>query len=173
MHFSLYKKRRNLFKVAKVMLSSKTLEIIKCVNIIKCVTVVSLWQESGFAASLEQSGHQLGDIEVAIVIKIGQESLEKLFTKRVSYLKKKIVSSDNIFEKFVLILKMFSQVEQRKLRVPKVAGRGRKQNPTRQTDRELVCLWFENLICKWYAVRSLYWSNSDQKRPYSPIKQNF
>jgi hypothetical protein len=22
----------------------------------------------------------------------------------------------------------------------------------------------------WYAVRSVYWSNSDQKPPYSPIK---
>jgi hypothetical protein len=42
--------------------------------------------------------------------------------------------------------------------------------PTRQTDRSLICVWYENLIGIWYAFRSVYGSNSDQKPPYSPIK---
>jgi hypothetical protein len=46
-------------------------------------------------------------------------------------------------------------------------------NPTRQTVRKLMSIWFENLICNWYAVRSVYWSNSDQKCTFSMIKQNF
>jgi hypothetical protein len=44
-------------------------------------------------------------------------------------------------------------------------------NPTRQTDRSLICIWYENGI--WYAFRSVYGSNSDQKPPYSPIKNFF
>jgi hypothetical protein len=46
----------------------------------------------------------------------------------------------------------------------------RPQYPTRQTDRSLICIWYENLIAIWYAFRSVYGSNSDQKPPYSPIK---
>jgi hypothetical protein len=46
-------------------------------------------------------------------------------------------------------------------------------SPTRQTVRKLMSIWLENLICNWYAVRSVYWSNSDQKCTFSPIKQNF
>jgi hypothetical protein len=45
--------------------------------------------------------------------------------------------------------------------------------PTRQTVRELICIWSDTLIYNWYAVRSVYWSNSDQKPPYSPIKKKF